>query len=139
MKQKVLFLCTQNSARSQMAEGFLKTLFSEKYDSYSAGLKPYKINFFAVEVMKEAGIDISKQYSKNINEYKNITFDLIITVCDNAKETCPFFPGGKLIHKNFNDPASFTGGFDETLKIFRKIRDEIRDWIIDNFGSEKIL
>ena len=135
MKKRVLFLCTQNSTRSQIAEGFLKTYYRDRYDSFSAGLKPTKINPYAIEVMKEIGIDISNQYSKNINEYKNSSFDIVATVCNNVRETCPYFPGKKIIHKNFNDPANFDGTVDETLEVFRKIREEIKNWIVDNFSE----
>ena len=102
MKQKVLFLCTQNSARSQKAEGYIKTYYKDKYDSFSAGLKPTKINPYAIEVIKEVGIDISNQYSKSIDEFKNIKFDIVVTVCNNVKEACPYFPGEKIIHKKLD-------------------------------------
>ncbi|UCF50371.1 MAG: arsenate reductase ArsC [Thermoplasmatales archaeon] len=138
MKQKILFLCTQNSARSQIAEGFLKTFYRDKYEVFSAGLRPCSLNPYAVEVMKEIGIDISNQYSKSIYKFKNIRFDIVVTVCDNVKETCPFFPGKKIIHKGFNDPAKFSGSEDGTLNIFRKVRDEIKDWIVETFSDKKI-
>jgi arsenate reductase len=132
-KKKVLFLCTHNSARSQMAEGILKTYYKDKYESFSAGVQPTHVNPYAVEVMKEIGIDLSDQHSKSINDFKNEKFDYVVTVCDNAKETCPFFPGEKIIHKGFNDPADTDGSIEEILTSFEKIRDEIKDWIINNF------
>ncbi len=133
MKQKVLFLCTHNSARSQIAEGLLRTLYGNNYDAYSAGLEPTTLNPYAMEVMKEIGIDLSKQYSKSINDFKEIKFDFVVTVCDNAREACPFFPGKKVIHKSFDDPVKFKGDIEEILEVFRSIRDEIKSWIIQTF------
>jgi arsenate reductase len=135
MKQKVLFICTNNSARSQIAEGFLNELFKNNYEAFSAGTKPTSLNPYAVEVMKEIGIDISKHRSKSIDEYKNHKFDFVITVCDNAKETCPYFLGKKVIYKSFEDPAAFEGNIEDTLNEFRKIRDEIKNWLIIEFGE----
>jgi len=132
-QQTILFLCTHNSARSQMAEGLLNALFKEKYKAFSAGIATKEVNSYAIEVMKELGIDISKHYSKNIEEFRDKKFDFVITVCDNAKESCPFFPGKKVLHKSFEDPASFNGEIKETLTIFRKIRDEIKSWILEYF------
>jgi len=133
MKQKVLFLCTHNSARSQIAEGLLRTLYGNNYDAHSAGLEPTTLNPYAMEVMKEIGIDLSKQYSKSINDFKEIKFDFVVTVCDNAREACPFFPGKKVIHKSFDDPVKFKGDIEEILEVFRSIRDEIKSWIIQTF------
>ena len=133
-KQTVLFLCTHNSARSQMAEGLLNTLFKSKYQAFSAGIVPKQVNPYAIEVMKELGIDISDNRSKSIEEFRDITFDFVVTVCDNAKETCPFFPGKKILHKGFEDPANFYGEIKETLSVFRKVRDKIKQWIVENFG-----
>jgi len=134
MKQKVLFLCIHNSARSQIAEGFLKSFYRDKYESYSAGLNPTLLNPYAVEVMKETGIDISNQYSKSINEFKNMKFDNVVTVCGNAKEKSPFFPSIKLLHKDFINPTNIKGSVDEILGLFRNVRDEIKTWIVDTFG-----
>ncbi len=133
MKQKVLFICTNNSARSQIAEGFLNTLFNNNFEAYSAGLKQSSVNPYAVLVMKKVGIDISKQRSKTIEEFKNYKFDIVITVCDNAKETCHFFPSKKVIHKSFKDPAKYEGCIGEKIINFKKTRDEIKDWIIKTF------
>jgi arsenate reductase len=132
-KEKVLFLCTQNSARSQMAEGLMRNLLNRNYEVHSAGIIPTEVNPNAIQVMKEIGIDISTQRSKSINEFKNSDFDYVITVCDNAKETCPFFPGKKIIHKGFNDPVKSYDNSEDVVKEFRKIRDEIREWILKNF------
>ena len=135
MKQKVLFICTHNSARSQIAEGLLKAIYGERYEAYSAGTKPSSVNQFAINVMKEVGIDISKHRSKSVEEFLNMELDYVVTVCDNAKETCPFFPGGKKhLHQSFTDPSSFTGNDDEILEGFRKIRDEIKKWIEETFS-----
>jgi arsenate reductase len=137
-KEKVLFLCTNNSCRSQIAEGLINSILGTKYIAFSAGVNPTKVNSYAIEVMKEIGIDLSKQYSKSIDDFKGEKFDFVVTVCDNAKETCPFFPGKKIIHKSFEDPAKFNGDIVDTLEIFRKTRDEIKAWIVDTFDKEKI-
>jgi arsenate reductase len=136
-KEKILFLCTHNSARSQIAEGILNTLYADKYQAFSAGVKPSHVSSFAIESLMELGIDISNHRSKNINEFQNENFDFVITLCDNAKESCPFLPGKKVIHKCFDDPASIDGSIDEILIGFRKIRDEIKEWLINNFGDKK--
>ena len=119
-----------------MAEGFLKTFYRDKYESYSAGLQPTKLNPYAVVVMKEIGIDISDQHSKSIEEFKDMKFDIVVTVCDNAKEKCPFFPGKKILHKGFKDPAKTKGAIQDILKVFRKIRDQIKEWIRETFETE---
>lgn len=134
MKQKVLFLCTHNSARSQIAEGLLRTLYRNRYEAYSAGIEPSSVNPYAVEVMKELGIDLSTHRSKSIEEFRGIMFDYVVTVCDHAKEACPFFPGKKILHKEFDNPSMFDGSLEETLVMFRRVRDEIKDWVIDTFG-----
>jgi arsenate reductase len=133
-KIKVLFLCTHNSARSQMAEGLLKTLFGHFYEGYSAGVEPLYVHPYAIEVMKEIGIDISYYHAKGIEQFLEMNFDYIVTVCDNAKEVCPYFPNGEhILHKGFNDPASVSGNEDKTHDAFRKVRDEIKEWIIETF------
>ena len=138
MKKSVLFICTHNSARSQMAEGLLRSMYGDKYEVASAGTIASQVNPYAIEVMKEIGIDISNHRSKSIEEFRGKTFDYVITVCDRANETCPFFPGKVHIHRNFEDPALATGSDEEKLKVFRKVRDEIRSWIEDAFGKGKI-
>ena len=137
-KKKVLFICTHNSFRSQIAGGLLNFFYGSSYEAYSAGIKPTNMNPYAVKVMKEIGIDLSKHYSKSIEDFKGTKFDLVVTVCDNAKETCPFFPGKKIIHKGFKDPTNFNGSIEETLDFFRKIRDEIKTWIIETFGEGNV-
>ncbi len=130
----ILILCTGNSCRSQMAEGFLRSYLNEHSNIYSAGLKPQGVNPKAIFVMKESGIDISKQTSNDLNEYINMSFDHIITVCDNAAEKCPQFPdSGEKKHLPFSDPADASGSEEEILNVFRKVRDEIstklKDWL----------
>lgn len=120
-----------------MAEGLLRHLYGDIYEVYSAGLEVTEVNPYAIRVMKELGIDISNHRSKSIEEFKGMVFDYVVTVCDSAKEKCPFFPGKRIIHKSFEDPADFIGEEDEKLKIFRKVRDEIKEWIIDTFNKDK--
>jgi arsenate reductase len=136
-KKKVLFVCFHNSARSQMAEGLLQALRGDWYEAFSAGVEPSNVNPHAVQVMAELGIDISMHRSKSMQEFKGMSFDYVVTVCDQAKESCPFFPGGgKRIHKNFQDPSKFTGTEDEILTGFREIRDQIKDWIESTFNDD---
>ncbi|MCX7908469.1 MAG: arsenate reductase ArsC [Ignavibacteria bacterium] len=126
---KILILCTGNSCRSQMAEGFLRS-FDTKLSVFSAGTNPEKeINPFAVEVMKEIGIDISSQYPKDVSVFLDQEFDYVITVCDNAKETCPNFTGNvkNRLHIGFEDPAKARGPKEEVLPVYRRIRDQIRE------------
>jgi arsenate reductase len=128
MKKKILILCTGNSCRSQMAEGFLKS-FDSELEVFSAGTKPSnQVHPKAVQVMNEIGIDLSANYPKHSDEFINDELDFVITVCDNAKETCPIFLGkvGKQLHIGFEDPADAEGTEEEVLNVFRKIRDEIK-------------
>ena len=125
---RVLILCTGNSCRSQMAEGLLKS-FNREFEVCSAGTKPStQVHPKAIQVMKEEGIDISNNYPKSVDQFLNQSFDFVITVCDNAKETCPVFIGkvGKQLHIGFEDPADATGTEEEILSVFRKVRDEIK-------------
>ena len=131
----MLFLCTHNSARSQIAEGLLNTIFSDSYEAYSAGVEPTIVSPYAVEVMKELGIDISDHRSKSIEEFRGKTFDYVVTVCDNAKEICPFFPGKKVLHQSFSDPGDVDGSIEEILDNFRKIRDDIKKWVEKTFKN----
>jgi len=134
MKKKVLFVCTHNSARSQIAEGLLNYLCGEKYQAFSSGSAPTQINPLSIVVLKEIGIDISDHYSKSMLEFEGSKFEYVITVCDNARETCPFFPGAKeYIHKSFNDPSSVEGSYEDKLNAFRKTREEMKDWIVRFF------
>lgn len=134
-KLKILFLCTGNSCRSQMAEGWAKRLKSDEIESYSAGIEKHGLNFLAVKVMAEAGVDISNHASKRVDELLEKNFDYVITLCGNANETCPFFPGGaKKIHVGFDDPpvlAKDAQDEDEALIHYRRVRDEIRQFVLE--------
>lgn len=133
--KKVLVLCTGNSCRSQIAEGYLRYFAGNKAEIYSAGVETHGVNPTAIETMREDGIDISKHTSNNIEEYKNIDFDYVITVCDHAKERCPFLPtNAKKLHFNFPDPAKATGTDEEIKQSFRNVRDLIKDYC-KNFVS----
>ena len=128
-QKKILVLCTGNSCRSQIAEGYLRHFANGKAKIYSAGIETHGVNPRAVATMKEDGLDISKHTSNNIDEYKNIDFDFVITVCDNAKERCPFFPTkAKKFHYNFPDPAKATGTEEEISQQFRNVRQLIKDY-----------
>lgn len=127
--KKVLVLCTGNSCRSQIAEGYLRHFAGDKAEIYSAGVETHGVNPRAIATMAEDGIDISKHTSNNINEYQGIDFDYVITVCDNAKERCPFFPtSAQKLHENFPDPAKATGSEDEIMSAFRSVRQTIKDY-----------
>ncbi len=127
---KILILCTGNSSRSQMAEGYFRKYLKSRAEVYSAGIEVHGVNPFAIEVMKEDGIDISYHTSNNIIEYSDINFDYLITVCDNARERCPYFPGGtRKFHHDFPDPAKTTGSEEEILARFREVRDMIKDYV----------
>jgi arsenate reductase len=127
--KKILVLCTGNSCRSQMAHGYLQHFGKNEVQIYSAGVEIHGQNPFAVGIMAEDGIDISKHTSNHVDEYQDITFDYVITVCDNAKEACPFFPTKtKTIHHSFEDPSKSSGTAKELIAEFRKVRDEIKDF-----------
>jgi len=127
--KKILVLCTGNSCRSQIAEGYLRRFAGDKAEIYSAGVETHGVNPRAVSIMKEDGIDISHHTSNNVTEYFDIDFDYVITVCDNAKERCPFFPSNaKKFHHNFPDPAKATGSEEEVMSEFRKVREMIKDY-----------
>lgn len=127
-KKKVLFLCTGNSCRSQMAEAWLRSLGGDSFEVYSAGLDPHGVNPYTIKVMEEAGVDMSDHRSKDLDEYMGkMDFDYLITVCGNADERCPFFPGiGTRLHWPFEDPAAFMGPEAEKLAAFREIREQIK-------------
>lgn len=137
-KKKILFICTGNSARSQMAEGLVNFFYNDKFEAFSGGTKPSKVNPYAIKAMIEIGIDISNQRSKHFSEFYGIKIDLAMTVCDNAKKVCPVFPGAKNnIHNTFTDPAEAKGTEEEILTIFRNIRDQIHNWIKENIITSK--
>lgn len=128
-KKTILVLCTGNSCRSQMAEGYFKDFVGDKAEIYSAGIETHGLNPYAVQVMKEDGIDISMQTSNSIDDYINVKFDFVITVCDHAKENCPYFPAkAKKIHQNFPDPAKTVGTEEEILRSFTITRDWIKNY-----------
>lgn len=130
MKQRVLFLCTGNSARSQMAEGILRHVAGDRFDVFSAGTRPVGLNLNAVTAMSEIGINIAGSRSKSVDEFAGQQFDYVITVCDNAKESCPIFPGGGArIHQSFEDPAA--AAKESQLAKFREVRDQIAKWMSD--------
>ena len=129
-KQRVLILCTGNSARSQMAEGLLRHDAGDRFDVESAGTKPGHVRPEAIAAMQEIGIDISSHRSKHVDEFQNQAFDYVLTVCDNAKEVCPIYPGQtNRIHHSFEDPAAVHGSNEERLAAFRRARDQIRDYL----------
>ena len=124
--KKILVLCTGNSCRSQIAEGYLRHFAGNKAEVYSAGIETHGVNPKAIATMKEDGIDISQHTSNNIDEYSNIDFDFVITVCDNAKERCPYFPSKAIkFHQNFPDPAKATGTDEEIREEFMRVREMI--------------
>ncbi len=138
MTKKILVLCTGNSCRSQIAEGYLQHFANNRAEIYSAGVETHGVNPKAIETMKEDRIDISNHTSNNIDEYRHIDFDFVITVCDNAKERCPFFPTkAKKFHHNFPDPAKAVGTEEEIKEQFRKVRNEIKDYC-KQFISENL-
>ena len=137
-KKKVLFLCTHNSARSQIAEGLLRHLYGDDYESYSAGTVVTRVNPYVIQSMKEIDIDLGTHHSKHLQDFLEEEFDTVVTVCDNAKEACPFFPHAKSrIHQSFTDPSQFTGTEEEILAGVRKVREEIKCWIVSTFGDTK--
>ncbi len=136
-KKKILFLCTGNSARSQMAEGLMRHLHGEKFEAFSAGFEPKGIHPVAVQAMREIGIDIANQQSKHIDDLPDREFDYVITLCDHAAQNCPVFPGkGVRLHQRFSDPATTQGSDQEVLEAFRKVRDELKQFILA-FGNDK--
>lgn len=132
-KQKVLFLCTGNSCRSQMAEGWTRYLKGEEIEPYSAGIETHGLNPSAVKVMAEAGVDISRQQSQHVDDFGEVDFDSVVTVCGHANENCPFFPGTtRVVHVGFDDPpklAEACGTEEEKLDCYRRVRDQIRDFV----------
>ncbi len=128
-KKRVLILCTGNSARSQMAEGLLRHDAGDRFEVDSAGTKPSHVRPEAIAAMKELGIDISGHRSKSVDEFNGQQFDYVLTVCDNAKESCPIYPGQTTrIHHRFDDPAEVKGSEEERLAVFRRVRDELREY-----------
>lgn len=156
VKTRILFLCTHNSARSQLAEGLLRHFYSDKYEVFSAGTNPTSVHHLAVKVMSEIGIDISKQYSKSVDVFRDVDIDLAVSVCmSSAKTICtlcasPLVMGKPevvnvrlhkvkhYLHHEFSDPSDAEGSEEERLDAFRRVRDEMKDWIIQEFANLKI-
>ena len=137
MKKRVLILCTGNSARSQMGEGILRHDGGDAFEVESAGVKPGGVRPEAIQAMREIGIDISGHRSKSVDEFSGQEFDYVITVCDNARESCPVFPGRtRRIHWGFEDPAAVQGDEATRVAVFRRVRDEIREKLAGFIGSE---
>lgn len=133
-KKRVLFICTHNSARSQIAEGLMNAFYGDDYTAWSAGTEPTQVNPYAIKVMEEVGIDVTDHHSKGLESFLELDFDYVVTVCDHANEVCPFFPGGKeRIHKGFEDPAVIEGPEEAKLAGFRQTRDEIKAWLEKDF------
>lgn len=136
--KKILVLCTGNSCRSQIAEGYLKHFAGEKAVVYSAGVETHGVNPRAIAIMDEDGIDISNHTSNNVNEYEDVDFDFVITVCDNAKERCPYFPTNAIkFHHNFPDPAKAVGDEAQVKESFRSVREMIKTYC-ENFVNEHL-
>ena len=134
-KKRILFVCTHNSARSQIAEGLMNAFYGDDYTVWSAGTEPTQVNSYAIRVMEEIGIDMAGHHSKGMESFLGQDFDYVVTVCDHANETCPFFPGGKKrVHKGFQDPSVIEGPEEAKLAGFRRARDEIKAWIEEGFG-----
>lgn len=136
-KKRILFLCTGNSCRSQIAEGFMRYYFGDSFEVHSAGLLPCYVHPKAIKVMKESGIDISRQTSKPVDLFINSPFDYVITVCDHANESCPMFTGEvkNRVHWGFEDPTFNRGTEEEVLNRFREVRDLIKQKLLDYFGT----
>jgi arsenate reductase len=134
---KVLFLCTENACRSQMAEGLVNHYLAGKVKAFSAGVAPREVNALAIRALAELGIDISHQRSKSVAEFEGQQFDLVITVCDSAREQCPFFPGAaRKLHVGFSDPGRAPGTEAERLAVFRRVRDAMRQQLVPLLEAE---
>ena len=139
MKKRVLFLCTHNSCRSQMAEALLRLRCGNVYDAYSAGTEISHVNPWAIRVMAELGVDISGQVSEHLSKYVGQQFDAVVTTCDSAHQACPVFPVARtMIHHSFRDPSGATGSDEEILDVFRQVRDEIDAWIQETFPANAV-
>ena len=137
--KRVLFICTKNSARSQMAEGLINHDLAGKVQAFSAGIEPSSVHPLAIAVMKEVGIDISRHRSKSIDEFADEKFDFVITLCDQAAESCPIFFGGvQRIHMGLPNPAAVSGNPEEKMAAFRKVRDQIREEVVDFLSKQGV-
>ena len=138
MKRQILFLCTHNSCRSQMAEALANHFLGKHCQAFSAGTEATRVNPLAIRVLAELGIDTSHLFSKTIDNYAGQTFDHVVTLCGDANEKCPLFFGGvERVHRGFEDPSRFNGRVEDVLPEFRRVRDEIKSWIIDCYGGTK--
>lgn len=136
-RKRILFICTHNSARSQMAEALINKFHSEEYEAHSAGTEPTAVSPYAIRAMAEIGINISNNHAKHVDTYRGQTFDYVVTVCDHAKETCPFFPGAKkYLHQGLEDPSASKGSDEQKSAIFNRVRDRIKNWIESTFIQE---
>ena len=134
-KRRVLFLCTHNSARSQMAEGLMNALLGDRFEAFSAGTQPRDVHPLAIQVMREIGIDIAHHESKSVEKFRDMGFDVVVTVCDQARETCPLFPNAtRRMHRSFPDPSAVDDPRAQ-LAAFRRVRDALRAWILETFGT----
>lgn len=137
-KKTILFLCSHNAARSQMAEGYMRAKYGDQFEVSSAGTEPGGVSPMAIDLMKEIGIDISDQRSKSIDEFAGKEIDTVVTLCDSARENCPFFPGmHRIMHESFSDPQDLAGTEEEIRNGFRLIRNEITRWIDTTFAAKK--
>lgn len=136
-KPRILFVCTHNSARSQMAEGLLRARYGDRYEALSAGTERTHVRPLAVEAMREIGIDLSGHTSKTVDDLGERAFDVVVTVCDSARETCPYVPARHTLHESFPDPSATTGTEAERLAVFRDVRDRLAAWIDATFGPEE--
>ncbi|MGZ5539769.1 MAG: arsenate reductase ArsC [Halobacteriota archaeon] len=134
-KKKILFLCTHNAARSQMAEGFVNAMYADRYEAYSAGNEPTEMHPCAIEVMAEDGIDIASQRAKSVNEFDDMSFDYVVTLCADNQENCPIFPGGETyLQHAFPDPVSARAK-EQNCGRFRRARDQIKAWLEETFSE----
>ena len=133
--KKILFLCTHNAARSQMAEGFVNARYGDRYEAYSAGSEPTEVHRCAVAVMAEVGIDISAHRAKSLDVFNDASFDYVVTMCADAQENCPIFPGGTYLHHAFADPFLSIVADSDSCASFRHVRQQIREWIEETFGK----
>jgi arsenate reductase len=137
-KPSVLFICTHNSARSQMAEGLLRDRYGERYDVFSAGTERTHVRPLAIRAMADLEIDLADHHSKTVEDLGDRAFDVVVTVCDNAREACPYIPARQQnLHRSFDDPSAAEGSEAERLAVFRQVRDEIADWIDTAFNPVK--
>ena len=135
-KKKILFLCTHNAARSQIAEGFVNAMYGDRYEAYSAGSEPTAMHPCAIEVMAEEGIDIASQRAKSLNEFDDIYFDYVVTLCADNQENCPIFPvGGTYLQRAFPDPVPARAE-EQTCGRFRRVRDQIKAWLKETFSYD---